>query len=52
MEVLPKTKIRIIRDAWMAQSVECPTLDFGSSHDLRVMGLSPASGFVLSGESA
>ena len=36
----------------MAQSVEHPTLGFGSGHDLRVMGLSPALGSMLSGESA
>ena len=38
--------------AWVAQSVECPTLDFGSGRDLRVVGLSPASGSILSMESA
>ena len=27
--------------AWMAQSVERQTLDFGSGHDLVVHGLSP-----------
>ena len=36
----------------MAQSVEPLTLDFSSGHDLRVMGLSPASGSELSGESS
>ena len=25
------------RGAWVAQSMECPALDFGSGHDLRVM---------------
>ena len=34
----------------MAQGVEPPTLDFGSGHDPRVTGLSPASGSVLSVE--
>ena len=34
----------------MAQSVECPTLDFGSGHDPRVVGSSPTSGSVLSVE--
>ena len=29
----------------MAQSVECPALDFGSGHDLRVVGLEPQVGF-------
>ena len=36
----------------MAQSVEHWTLDFGSGHDLRVMGSSPVSGTVLSVASA
>ena len=31
----------------MAQSVEHPTLDFGSGHDPRIVGLSPTSGSVL-----
>ena len=30
------------RGTWVAQLVKCPTLDFGSGHDLRVMRLSPA----------
>ena len=38
--------------AWVAQSVECLTLDFSSGHDLRVVGSSPASGSVLSTEPA
>ena len=29
---------------WVAQSVERPTLGFGSGHDPRVVGSSPASG--------
>ena len=34
--------------AWVAQSVKCPALDFGSEgHDLTVVRLSPASGSVL-----
>ena len=33
------------RGPWMAQLVECPTLDFGPGHDSRVMGLSPVVGF-------
>ena len=37
--------------AWGAQSVKYLTLDFGSVHDLRVMGLNPMLGFMLSGES-
>ena len=35
----------------MAQSVGDLTLDFGSGHDLRVMGSSPASGSVLPAQS-
>ena len=35
----------------MAPSVKPPTLDFGSGHDLSVLGLSPVSGSTLSGES-
>ena len=40
------------RGAWMAQSVEHPTLDFGSAHAPRVKGSSPTSGYVLILESA
>ena len=40
------------RGAWVAQVVEHLTLDFGSSHDPRVMGSSSASGFTLSVEPA
>ena len=38
--------------AWEAQAVKHLPLDFGSSHDLRVMRLSPASGSTLSMKSA
>ena len=38
--------------AWVAQLVGHLTLGFGSGHDLRVMRLSPASGFPFSEESA
>ena len=38
-------------DPWVAQSVECLTPDFGSGHDLGVMGLSPMLGSVFSMES-
>ena len=43
-------KLRYItnRGAWVAHSAECPSLDFGSGHDPRVMGLSPMLGSVLS----
>ena len=36
----------------MVQSVKHLTLDFGSCPDLRVLGLSPMSGSLLSGEYA
>jgi len=36
----------------VAQSVECPTLNFSSGRNLRVVGSSPKSGSVLSMESA
>ena len=32
---------------WVAQSVECLTLDFGSGHDLMVVRSSPTSGSIL-----
>ena len=38
--------------AWVAQSVELPTLDFWLSHDPRVTGSSPGSGFMLTVEPA
>ena len=41
-----------LRGTWVAQSVEYPTLDFGSGHDLRVVGLSPTSVSALSMEIA
>ena len=36
----------------MAQLIKFPTLNFSSGHDFRVVRLSPASGSVLSVESA
>ena len=33
---------------WVVQLVECPTLDFSSGHDPRVVGSSPHSGFMSS----
>ena len=36
--------------AWVAQSVECPTLNFGSGHDPRVVGSSPPEGSMLTME--
>ena len=38
------------RGAWVAQSVERPTLDFGSAHDPRVVGSSSESGSTLNME--
>ena len=40
------------RGAWVAQLVKCLTLDFNSGHDLRILGSSPTSGSLLSGEFA
>ena len=40
------------RGAWVAQSVEPLTLDFGSGHDPRVVASSPVSGSTLSIEPA
>ena len=40
------------RGACVAQLFKPPNLDFGSGHDLRVLGWSPHVGSVLSGESA
>jgi len=45
-------KIVTLRDAWVAQSVKHPTLDFSSGHDLRFMISSPMSGSALSMEPA
>ena len=36
----------------MAQLVKCMNLDFGSTHDLRVVGSSPVSGSTLGMETA
>lgn len=38
--------------AWVARSFKLPALDFGSSHDLSVMRLSPMSRSVLGVEPA
>ena len=45
------SKIVYSWSAWVAQLLKCPTLDFGSGHDLRVVKLSPISG-SFRGESA
>ena len=38
--------------AWVAQSVKCPTLDFGSGHYLRILRSSPTLDSVLGVEPA
>ena len=43
---------KIFRGTWVVLWVKLPTLNFGSGHDLRVVGSSPTSGSGLSGESA
>ena len=45
-------KEKLLGGAWVAQSFECLTLDFGSGHDLRVIRSSSMSCSVLSEESA
>ena len=40
------------RGAWVAQSLTCPTLDFGLRHDIKIIRLSPALSSVLSVGSA
>ena len=45
-------RINKYRGACVAQLVGCLTLGFSLSHDLRVVGSSPAKGSVLSRESA
>lgn len=37
---------------WVTQPVGCPTLDFGSDHDPRVMGLNSMLGCMLNVEPA
>ena len=41
------SKGTIGRGTWVAQSVECPTLNFGSGHDLRVLTSNPRLGSML-----
>ena len=45
-------QLKIFRGAWVDQLIEHLTLDFGSDHDLRVVGSSPSSGSALSMEPA
>jgi len=51
-EVADDQKSRHRRGTWVAQSVECLTLDFSLGHDFRVLGSSPESGSMLSVQSA
>ena len=44
--------LKNVRGTWVAGSVKYLTVDFGSGHDLRVMRLSPTSGFTVSMEPA
>ena len=41
-------KITLVQGAWVAQSVECPTLNFSSGHDLTVHGIEPYAVSILS----
>ena len=36
--------MRMVWGAWVAQSAECPTLDFSSGHDLTIRGFEPRVG--------
>ena len=38
--LLLKKNVTYLRSTWVAQSVERPTIDFGSGHDLTVVSLS------------
>ena len=42
---------RFLGGSWVAQSIECLSIDFGSGHDPRVVESSTTSGSVLSAES-
>ena len=50
VRALPINKKATAWGAWVALSVKDLTLDFGSGHDPRVVGSSPAMGSVLSVE--
>ena len=41
-----------ISGAWVAQLVQCLSLDFSSGHNLGILRSNPVLGSVLSGESA
>jgi len=52
---LMETHLKILETiggVWVAQLVKCPTLEFSSGHDLRVMRSSPASSSMLGVEPA
>ena len=42
---------KVLRGAWVAQSVEHLTLNFGSGHDRWVVGESPKAGSMLTVQS-
>ena len=49
MSLTAQTSIILIfkkqaRGVWMAQSLKCPILDFGSGHDLTFQGIEPRLG--------
>ena len=52
LKIISLSKVMPCRSTWVAQLIECLTLDFGSGHDPRVIRSSPASGSVLSVEPA
>ena len=47
MKYKQQNKKRKVGGTWVTQSLKGPPLGFGSDHDLRVMGLSPALESVL-----
>ena len=49
---VPKATKNLLQGTWVAQSVGRLTLDFGSGHDLTVVGSSPVSASTRSMESA
>ena len=45
-------KGKIFRGVWVAESAECPTLDFSSGHDLMVHGFGPQVSLCTGSEEA
>ena len=41
LKLLKTTNSSSSKNTWMAQMVECPTLDFCSGHDLKLHGIKP-----------